>query len=250
MLKLRLPFSMRLVIPLSLLALMIAPAAFSGAISINSSCELGSCASPDVLGNPGSIPEAGFSYVYTFANTDSYLVTGSFGAANDAGGTFIGGAGPFFTYLGNSTASASGTDVLSIDFLQGYTVTNTSGTYNEGIAGFFAGPLAPGSSLSAQFFADGQALPVLGPYTFPGSIGSPLITANLSGLSSPLLLDFRLTATFDAGSGIGSVIAGDVVPEPSSFSLLGMGLLAALAGVLRRKRVGHYEAEFRKSQAG
>src|SRR5579863_7548097 len=68
---------------LILLAALSAATAFGDAISVNGLCEVGTCASPDILTNGNSISSP-FSFIYTFANTDRYQVSGNF-AATDSG---------------------------------------------------------------------------------------------------------------------------------------------------------------------
>lgn len=91
--------------------------ALAGAVNINGNCALGNCASPDILA-PGASLTNPFDFVYTFANSDRYQVTGTLNAFNTStpsGEVFILIETPLtVTYLGNNAGTTSGTDVLTI----------------------------------------------------------------------------------------------------------------------------------------
>ena len=209
---------------------------FAGAVTINSVCEFGTCGSPDVL-TLGGATSINQTFTFTFANTDEYSVSVTFSASESAsccaltGGVTFGSA----IYLGNSTHSASAADTLIVDILQNYTyVSGGSGTFNEeGVIVTLGGGIAAGSSLTFNQLVGGNSLGILGPVPGPGSAIIPGNTGvALAGLPNPLLIDWRYTDAFAAGSTAGAFIAGPV-PEPASLvmtaaSLIGLSLFLAL----------------------
>jgi hypothetical protein len=215
------------------------------ALSVNGICEVGDCASPDVLSVGGS---ASFdvSFVYTFANGDEYRIYGGFTASEPVlnetlfNELSVNGV----TYIGNSTGGAvpSGTDTLLIDQLQGYTINYTSNTFFNAGPGYTSPPMgggiAAGSSYEQQSFYEGQGLPALGPYTVPGT-PEAFSGTTLSGLENPLMFDLHFTETFEAGSPVGSFIGSPIpeIPEPSGmvFVLAG-GLLLVFRYKMRSRR--------------
>ena len=97
----------RLLTPILVLAAftLIEPAAHANTISVNGSCVVGDCANPDVLPE-GMMFNAPFSFTYTFANSDRYLLSGNvFGAFGLA--VWHENVSNFqTTYLGNATGTA------------------------------------------------------------------------------------------------------------------------------------------------
>ncbi len=211
---------------LFLLSALLAPViAQSAAISVNGSCELGNCTMPDAL-NAGDSTSGTFSYLYTFADTDKYTITGSYSASYLSGSTGIS-----FTavanYVGNSTNTASSADLLPVDLLQNYHfVGSADGTYSASATLTQIGD-APGSYTSSQLSYDGNGLGLMGPYFGPGS---KLFTssATLSGLTDPLAADFNYTFFFAAGT--------PSVPEPAEAGLVVAGLFAFVVVFLRRQK--------------
>ena len=228
-------FAYRLIY-LVLVAAGLSAAAFGGAISVDGLCEVGNCASPDVL-SAGSSISSPFSFTYTFADTDSYQVTGTLTASDTMGSGFsLFVAGPTVTYLGNGGGTVSGADTLTIDFLQNFVVSFTAGSFSESIAGTFGGALASGSSAAGQDFLDGHALPLMGPFPSSAPFSESFNNVSLSGLTSPLLFDARFTDVFAAGSAVGATInSNPTVPEPATAGLMLAGL-TALIGLRERSR--------------
>lgn len=216
----------------------------AGAILINGTCEFGNCASPDILGIGGNISGCS-NFTYTFANTDRYDVSACMSAANNAANFIYLDGALFNSYLGNSSNTVSNTDVLTVDVLQKFTGNSGLENFWDFVEGGFNGPLATGSSVEVEAFVDGHPLSVLGPFYPPGKISIPGDFFNIPLLGDPLLIDLRYTATFAAGSGVGSslppyfgvgVIVPTSVPEPGSLSLLCSGLLGATCAMgLRRE---------------
>jgi hypothetical protein len=142
--------------------------AFAGAISVNGTCELGNCAAPDTLGLTGS-SSTPFNFIFTFSNTDRFQIQGTLVAT---GLTLI-GTQATMTYLGNSSGTASGQDVLTLDILQNFQGPAAPTAYLEVVYGIFGGPLASsGSSASAQLIVSGVALPLMGPFSPPNAFSA------------------------------------------------------------------------------
>jgi hypothetical protein len=212
--------------------MLVSPALVSAAaLTLNGVCELGTCASVDTI-NPGQSVGGSFSFVYTFANTDRYQITGSYFASTDAAGDVPIGINFQATFLGNSTNNISGTDTLNADLLQKYNWPYTAGVFNEYSSIIFSGPYAPGTNAIEHLSENGQALPNIGPVTTSSSIAINNIT--LTGLSNPLSSDFNIDWVFAAGSQVGATINETPTPEPGAFYLLGSGV--GLLALMRSRR--------------
>lgn len=196
---------------LSSLAVLIgASSAFGAAVNVNGTCLAGNCGSPDTVA-VGASPSTAFNFVFTMANGDQYRIAGNVNFPNSA--TSIGVTAPFtVAYLGNTAGTASGADVLTIDFLQNDAYTSTSGTFFESAVGGFSGPIGTGSSLEGQLFIGGHALPLQGPFTAPANFSSSSSNVALTGLTNPLSFDLRRTITFAAGSGVGATVYNGLTP--------------------------------------
>jgi hypothetical protein len=134
-------------------------------------------------------------------------------------------------YLGNASSSTSGADVITIDYLQNYYSTVTSGTFSESVSGTFGGPIAAGSNVTAQQFVGGNAMPLMGPFPSPGAFSGSSGNFAASSLGNPLLFDFEVTFNVAAGSGVGAGVNEDLLPEPASVLLVVTG-----AGLMLLKR--------------
>jgi len=189
---------------------------FGAAVSVNGTCQVGKCASPDVAA-AGTAPSTPFDFVVTLPNTDRYGIAGSVNATDSGNRVDI--QAPFtVTYLGNASGTASGEDVLTIDISQNFEYQPHGGRFFELTRGGFEGPIAAGSAVLGQLFVGGQALPRQGPFPVPAATKSFLVNSGplpLTGLGNPLLLDLRRTITFAAGSGVGSKVlnAADTQPK-------------------------------------
>jgi len=208
--------------------------AFANAISVNGTCEVGSCASPDILAANTSTTNP-FNFTYTFGNSDQYQLQGtvvSTSTVSASSFSYVMLINNFIvTYLGNGSGGNSAADTLTTDFLQTFQNSFTgTGTFFEGISGTFGGSLGNATSAQGQFFHDGQALPVEGPFSPPPATFSDSVS-NVSGtFSGNSLADYRYILTFGSGSAVGSFItinnspAPVATPEPSTYSLLAGGL--------------------------
>ncbi|HEY7212041.1 MAG TPA: hypothetical protein VH477_17335 [Bryobacteraceae bacterium] len=200
----------------------------AGTIEVNGTCVAGTCGNPDVLAYGGSNSNP-FRFVYTFANSDRYQMTGTLSAINNvnpaSGGTWeINAAQVTVSYLGNNSNTASGTDTMVVDFLQLFQspAAGSNNNVREWISGTFGGPLANASSAQGQALTAGTAARILGPFFPPGNFSDSAINQPGSYTAGATLLDFKDTLTFGAGSGIGSTIyinnvPGTAVPEPGSW---------------------------------
>ena len=218
---------------------------FSASISINSTCEVGTCTTSDLL-TPGASTTSPFSFVFALPNTDRYQATGTIGAINNflplpVGGIIqINAANIALTYLGNNAGTVSADDTLSIDFLQYFQTLGASGTNSSGfesITGNFSGAYAGASNVAGQAISTGgTAQALMGPF-FPPNSFSDSRTNQPFSFASTSLLDFRDTVVFGAGSGTGATINVNNVsaaPEPETWFLSGIALF--LLPFLKRMR--------------
>lgn len=213
------------VLPVALLALSQFCAAAE--VTANAAAEVGT--SPGTL-NGGDSTSGTFSFIYTFADTDMYSVSGSYSTSYIGGTTKI----AFTTdvgYIGNSTHTVtSSTDVLTLDLLQDYNFTgNPNGLYSSHSILFLPPVTGAGSFTEAQVFYDSQSTGLMGPYsgTTPQSFST---SATLNGLTTPLDANFQFVYSFAPGTA--------PIPEPTEAGLWGLGLVAlGLFAEHRRKRI-------------
>ena len=133
------------------LTLVIGPTVFATTITLNGTCEGGNCAHPGIL-LVGQTTSGTATFTYTFADTDRYDIAVVF-AASDSGGTnFSISTAGLATYEGNEYGTASGTDVLAIDFSQYYQSFITSGTFHENIFGTFGSTLGKAATRHSSSF--------------------------------------------------------------------------------------------------
>lgn len=209
--------------------LLVAPVlALASSITVNGTCEAGTCPPTDTLAPGGSVPFTLFGFDVV-VNGDTYLVSGNYKAANttDSGGTTSFGGDVSAEYIGGSPTAQQ--DILTIDDLQNYTVPGTynlAGTYDEGAYLGLIGDAA-GSSASFQILYNGDSVGLLGPYTTSGDHTASQFL-NLSGTS--LSADSQFTFSFAAGTTKGALIT--TTPEPgglvplAAVLVLGLGLPA------------------------
>lgn len=209
------------------------------AVSVNSVCEVGNCATPDSLSN-GQSTSGTFNVNLTFGDGDSYNLTGNYAASySTLNGSTI-AINPIVTYKGS--APSLGTDTIQLSALQNYfdpSCCTWAGTYTESVPLVAGGVFGAGSQMSGQLFYDLVGLGQVGPFAAPGSYFQTR-SANLDfgalDTSDTLAADFDFDFTFGAGTSPGAVEGASSTPEPASFVLCGLGLLAITSGVYRRNR--------------
>lgn len=198
------------------------------AISINGTCELGSCSSPDLLASGASIPSTPFSYD-AVVNGDTFKVSGTYSAAYNANGSTSINFSPVVSLISTGGAT-SNNDLITVDLFQDYNLTPISGSYSASASITLSNDFGPGSYGEAELFYNGQSTGLIGPYTGVGTFNGSS-SANLSGLSAPLAADFRFTFDFAAGSAV-----TPSVPEPSAAALLLLGGIAVVVPGFRRRK--------------
>ena len=209
------------------------------AVSVNAVCEVGNCATPDSLGD-GQSTSGTFTVNLTFGDGDSYNLTGSYGASySTVNGSTI-SINPIVTYTG--AAPSLGTDTIHLAALQNYfdpSCCTWAGTYTESVPLVATGGFGAGSQMSGQLFYDLVGVGLVGPYAAPGSYFQTK-SANLDfgalDTSDTLAAEFDFDFTFGQGTLPGAAEGASSTPEPASFVLCGLGLLALTGGVYRRNR--------------
>jgi PEP-CTERM motif len=223
-------------------------------LTVNGVCEVGPCGSPTIrhVGDTATIP---FDFSYEFANTDLYHASGSIVETFQPGTldheTEL--TNVKVTYEGNSTETSSHTDVLVavLDAAYDYGFATPLSTH-EFIEGEFGDGLGVGTSVSGQGTIFGGTLPLMGPITSPPQTFFESHTGTSSTDGTPGLDYFVYTLTFDPGTQIGASIflfpTGPVdpslpsgptepstVPEPSTLTLFGTGLIGVMTTLKGRR---------------
>lgn len=181
---------------------------FAGSLSINGTCELGNCATPDTLADGRSISQP-FNFIYALANGDEFQIQGVLAESNSNGDYSNVGTQVTATFLGNTSGAPSGADILTIDLLQNFQhgQTVSTGSFFDTLYGGFSGPIARASSAERDFSVNTTALPPLGPFTATTSLFSASNpNMSVSGLANPVLFNNSYIASFAAGSGAGATI--------------------------------------------
>jgi len=230
---------------IGVLAILSTASSFGASITVNGLCQA-NCAAPGSIG-PGENSSLPFNFVYTFANTDRYSATGLLTASNTSNTNStiqITAADILLTYLGNSTATSSSSDILIVDFAQTFTTPFSNGTNNSGfefIRGNFSGSFAGASSVTAQGFSNGTSMQLMGPFMPPNSFELSL-TGQPFSFGPTTTLIARDTVTFGAGSLPGAAISisnvpttPSAVPEPATWLVTGAGLVLTF---IKRKSTG------------
>jgi hypothetical protein len=209
------------------------------AIRVDSVCIVGDCANPDSLSD-GESTSGTFSVNLTFGDGDSYNISGNYGASySTVGGSTI-AINTIATYLG--TAPSLGTDTISLSALQNYfdpSCCTWAGTYTESVPLVGTGSFGAGSVMSGQLFYDLIGLGRVGPFPAPGSYfetKSASLDFGPLDTSDTLAADFHFNFIFGAGTLTGATEGAGSTPEPASFVLSGLGLLAMTWGAYRRNR--------------
>jgi len=197
--------------------------AHSAVIDVNGVCQFNCLAGPGTL-----LPGQAITQTYNFdvaVNGDLFNISGSI-VNKFPSSTFL-GFYPTITYVGPTLSTS--TDTITLDMLQNFAdplLSNPSwdGSYNEVIP--FDLPVA-GESASGQVLYNGQTVGVLGPVFGSGNYYLTQVStlSNLDG--NPLDSDYKLSFTFPAGVGPGT-IASSPSPEPAEALLLGLGSLGLL----------------------
>jgi len=202
----------------------------SATVAINGVCVNGSCTPTPVTYGIGN-SQSGSTSNGVLVGTDAYstATTYSVGVASD-GGTFINFL-PTVSYVGTSASTT--TDTITVDLLASIYdagAANWNGTYTEHV------PLivATGSTASAELFADGVGVGLVGPY----GAGTYNVTesANLTGINGATLnYAYDFTFTFAAGTAPGATDSSPAVPEPATMIPAALGLVGFGLMALRRR---------------
>jgi hypothetical protein len=220
---------------LALLALSLPLAAFATtAISVNGTCDLGTCTPAALAAGAltiGTSSSSAFSIPIVLADNDEYTLSGSYNNTFPSGTTF--GFYPTVTYTGNSVlgnVSAVATDTLSVNMLQDYFFPglniNWDGTYTENIPFLLS---AANSSATGYLSVDGQNVGTLGSVSGPVDIVLSKSTPLTGVDGNTLVIDYNLTFTFDGGTTVGSGSGSPSIPEPVQTIPVALTLLALLA---------------------
>jgi hypothetical protein len=208
------------------------------AITVNGSCQAGACNSVDVLPD-GGYTEGSLDFIYSFQNGDQFQITSHYGALNSSIEGWTLNVNSTAVYLGNSGNNLSGHDVLSLSFLQNYSVTGDwDGTYSENTNASVVGPVGTGSVFQAQLLINNTSLGVMGPFG-PG-VTSASSEAYVAGLTSPIGGDFEFVYDFGEGSEPGATISSLALPEPNY--ALAIASVALLIGLSRFARFRGWRA--------
>ncbi len=217
-------------------------AAKPGAVMVNGTCLAGfDCTTAGLQGSAlgdGQSTSGTVSTTLSFADGDTYLITGTFGASySHLNGSTI-SAFPVVEYTG--AGPSAGNDVINFTLLQDYVdpLPGTwAGSYTETVNLKATGTFGAGSTMSGQLLYDGVGLPVAGPFAAPGSYVvsntepldfGPLDTSNF------LAAMYQFNFAFNAGTQP-DASADSPTPEPVMMAPGGLALLA-FGGLWSRRK--------------
>ncbi len=206
--------------------LTVALSASSIGVTVNGTCEVGSCPAVALAFNTTETLPVDFTV--TLLNGDTYLIDGSFVTSNNSDGSTLSNTKLFqVTYEGNGAGGVSAADSINVEEDTSFQTTLGTLTFNHALFGAFGPTIA--SSSSASSCVNG-AVGCLGPVTPPGTFNMTN-TFSLSSSAGAVVYDPTWTSTFGAGSPVGSyVVWGQTAalpapaPEPATFGLLALGL--------------------------
>jgi hypothetical protein len=228
---------------------------FASSIVVNgANCDAGACPTVDTLssgaGSGSSIGSTPFSFTYVAGDGDWYGISGNYAASNPASGDTSMVFNVTAKYEGNggvNSAASVSADTFTISDMQDFNLASSAyylsygtlnGYYTESTnSGIVGSAPATGSSWQAQLFYNGQALPVLGPFTGPGSASNGSGTALTGfGAATTLAADFVFTYDFAQGTAAGSGFTS--TPEPGGMiPAAAIAILCLGFGAVRRSRV-------------
>ncbi len=211
--------------------LLVPSLALPAALSVNGTCELGSCASPDSISYPTVIPTTPFNFTYT-VGSDTYALTGTYTTGYTDSGSNI-GITLSAVYTGSAPSTAA--DTINVHLLQNI-FDDSAGSFDGAYSEHIPVKVGAGSMFTGQLSFDGQGIGTIGPL----SAGTYDITktANLTGLDgNTLSADYNLIFAFAAGTapGTGTSVLSSV-PEPTQTIPIAFGLVVFGLGAFRRKQ--------------
>ncbi len=184
----------------------------------------------------GNLAKAGFVVELTETVTGITQATTG-GTANLNGLTYAGGSGASGAGLGGSTfALGSGTTTGGYDgniTLSPGPIWATGGSSADSVTGSYVGIIGSGSGLR---FVLAPTAPIIAGIATIGPASASFNGRTLSGLG--LNVGDSFVYSWGAGSNADSVtynVVGSVVPEPSSYALMGLGLCCITVYNYRRR---------------
>jgi hypothetical protein len=213
--------------------LLVAPAlSLASSITVNGTCETGTCPPTDTLSPGSSISTTNFNFTF-----DGFDISGEYKASNTTNspsGFTDTQVDVTATYEGSTPLTAP--VVLTVDDLQDFTVPSSYsllGIYDEGGTAGFSGTVGAGSSITEEAFYNGQGVGLLGPFTTNGTSETASKSLTLSGTS--LDVENQFVFTFNAGTSKGGSIT--TTPEPGGLIPVAAILLLCLGiPAIRRYR--------------
>jgi hypothetical protein len=215
-------------------------AAKSASVELNGTCEVNpSCTTLTAIGN-GQSTSGSLNFTYSFANGDTYAVTGTYAASysTTAGSTIA--FDPVVTYTG--AGPSAGTDTLTLQMLQDYldaTPGSWAGSYTETVPLTLSSLAASGSTISGELMYDSLTVGLIGPFGIGTNTGTKTTALDFGALdtSNTLHATYNIYITFAQGSRPGASGASPAaVPEPALIIPGGLCLLALVFLARRQNR--------------